>query len=211
MVQASSVEAMPYFLASASTPRMRRTAVWPSALCMAWHNAPICGPATSALRSNCSVESGVREGRSSSWMRCGRAATADVRAIVALCADQSVAPVRYCIAPERGGRSSPAERCNTPLRLPRSHPDGRYVRRTGSSEKDPAARAATMVVLRRTWPRLAVWWCRECGYQPSVPPTDPDRLALLPDSRSAALLTASSWHERPRTRPSLSDLDLSPG
>src|SRR3954470_2772978 len=65
----------------------------------------------------------------------GRAAAADVRATVALCADQSVAPVCYSIAPERGGRSSPAERCNTPLRLPRSHPDGRYVRRTGSSER----------------------------------------------------------------------------
>src|SRR3954465_7687541 len=96
----------------------------------------------------------------------GRAAAADVRAIVALCADQSVAPVRYSIALECGGRSSLAERCNRPLQLPRSHPDGRYVRRTGSSEKAPAARAATMVVLRRTWPRLAVWWCRECGYQP---------------------------------------------
>src|SRR5205085_12554143 len=65
----------------------------------------------------------------------GRAAAADVRAIVALCSDQSVAHVRYSIAPERGGRSSPAERCNTPLRLTRSHPDGRYVRRTGNSEK----------------------------------------------------------------------------
>ena len=70
MAQASLVEAMPYFLARASTPRMRRTAVCPSALCMAWHNAPICGPANSALSSNCSVESGVREGRSCSWMRC---------------------------------------------------------------------------------------------------------------------------------------------
>ena len=36
---------------------------------MPWQSAPICGPALSARASSCCVPSGVRRGRSSSWMR----------------------------------------------------------------------------------------------------------------------------------------------
>jgi proteasome lid subunit RPN8/RPN11 len=49
MTQASSVEAMPYFLAKASTPRMRRTASLPCFACIGWHSSPMCLPAFSAL------------------------------------------------------------------------------------------------------------------------------------------------------------------
>src|SRR5579862_1578741 len=53
---------MPYFFASASTPRMRRTATWPYLLCNCRHNAPMCFPVFSARFSNCCVDNGVRRG-----------------------------------------------------------------------------------------------------------------------------------------------------
>src|ERR1017187_3423553 len=43
---------------------------------------------------------------------------------------------------------------------------------------------ARKVSLQQTWWRLAVWWCRGCGYRRSWFPNGPDRLALLPGSRS---------------------------
>jgi hypothetical protein len=59
MAQASWAEAAPYFLASASNPRMRPTAATPSVRCRVWHSVPMCGLATSARRSSCWVARGV--------------------------------------------------------------------------------------------------------------------------------------------------------
>src|SRR5262249_13010264 len=56
----------------------------------------------------------------------------------------------------------------------------------------PAAVEAMPVFLRRTSPRLAALWCRECEYPPTGSPTGRDKLALAPDSQSEVLSKAFS-------------------
>ena len=67
----------PYFLASDSTPRMRRTPSSPSRRWIASQSAPICVPAVAARASSCSVVGGVCAGLSSSG---GAVAAAVLRA-----------------------------------------------------------------------------------------------------------------------------------
>src|SRR6266446_10595013 len=61
----------------------------------------------------------------------------------------------------------------------------------------------------QTWLPLAVWWCRGCAYPPSLLPSDPDRLAPVPDSRSVVLSEEFFWCG-PRLTP-LCLFDLDPG
>ena len=84
-------------------------------------------------------------------------------------------------APAARGRSSLAARHSKRLRLRHSHPDARCARRIGNSGRVPPAVVAGAVSLRRTSRRPGVWWCRECACRPSVLPSDPDKLGLLPE------------------------------
>src|SRR5579872_4598041 len=125
---------------------------------MAWHKAPMCGPAISARRSSCFVPPTVFV-----WddlaLECGggHAVGASARVGVARSADRSTAHARHSTAREPGARSSLEARHSMRPRLGRSRRDEPYVRHRGNSEKALPAAAAGPVSLPRTWLRLAAW------------------------------------------------------
>src|SRR5207245_5356442 len=100
---------------------------------------------------------------------------------------------------------------NSRLPLRHIHPYAPPVRRTGNSGTVPQAAGAGLVFLPRTWSSLAVSWFRECAYPPTLLPSDPDRLAPVPNSRSVVLSEEFSWCGPRLTPPCLFDLDLGSG
>ena len=179
---------------------------------MAWHKAPMCGPAISARRSSCCV-----------LQRCSCGTILLLNAVPAALLPQVLAEQLP------GERIDQPYLCGIPLHVnPASDPAWRRAIVCGLdfdaavqmhgplaveviAKRLAPAEAATPNSRPRTSRPLASWSSRESASRPTAPHSDPGTPALPPRSRSADPSTAFSAHGRRRIRPSLSDPDLARG